>query len=341
MLEMSDDRWMEKLERKARTYAREGFDLDLCLEPISSRGLPFYVVDRYALWRGDLFGHSCVFMAPRPVELAESWAELSRHRDAVRHQLKANLVVLLFDSLQSRRRKKLIAERTAFMVAGAQLYVPEMMLELREGRLARPPLTQAPDSFAPTTQLLVLAALLKRPVGGENATTLARRFGVAAMSMVRAFDELQAAGVADTARVGRERTLHLKAEGRELWRQVEPHLQSPVRKVRRVGIPHPEHFPGLVAGESALSLYTPLAAPRVKTLAVAAADWNRLFREHLTEIDPDYGDGDEIETWSYDPAVLAENKVVDRVSLYLSVRHHKDERVAQAAEQLLEHMPWS
>jgi hypothetical protein len=29
------------------------------------------------------------------------------------------------------------------------------------------------------------------------------------------------------------------------------------------------------------------------------------------------------------------------VSLYLSVRHHKDERVAQAAEQLLEHMPWS
>jgi hypothetical protein len=106
-------------------------------------------------------------------------------------------------------------------------------------------------------------------------------------------------------------------------------------------MPRPEYFPGLVAGESAISLYTPLASPRVQTLAVAAADWNRLFREHLAGVDPGNPYGYDIETWSYDPAVLAENKVVDPVSLYLSVRHHKDERVAQAAEQLLEHMPWS
>jgi hypothetical protein len=161
------------------------------------------------------------------------------------------------------------------------------------------------------------------------------------MSVVRAFDELQAAGVADTSRVGRERTLKMKAEGRDLWREVEAHLQSPVRKVRRVSIPYPENFPGLVAGESALALYTPLASPRIQTLAVPAANWNQLFREHLKETEPYYGDGDDIETWSYDPAVLGEHKVVDKLSLYLSVRHHKDERVAQAAEQLLEQMPWS
>jgi hypothetical protein len=111
--------------------------------------------------------------------------------------------------------------------------------------------------------------------------------------------------------------------------------------VRQVLIPYPEHFPGLVAGESALALMTPLASPRTQTLAVAAADWNRLFREHLKDAEPGDPYGDEIETWSYDPAVLAEHKVVDRLSLYLSVRHHTDERVAQAAEQLLEHMPWS
>jgi hypothetical protein len=341
MLETPDDRWAEKLERKAQAYAREAFELDLSLEPIRSTGLPFYLVDRYALWRGDLFGRPCVFIAPRPAELAEGWAELPRHRDVLRHQLKADLIVLLFEGLQPRRRKKLIADRIAFMVAGAQLYVPEMMLDLREARSAKPSLTQAPDTFAPTTQLIAIAALLNRPVGGENATTLARWFGVAAMSMVRAFDELNAAGVADTGRVGRERTLHLKADGRDLWRQIEPQLHSPVRKVRRVVMPRPEYFPGLVAGESAISLYTPLASPRVQTLAVAAADWNRLFREHLAGVDPGNPYGYDIETWSYDPAVLAENKVVDPVSLYLSVRHHKDERVAQAAEQLLEHMPWS
>lgn len=341
MLGFVDERWTEKLERKAQAYAHDAFGLELRLEPIRSASLPFYLNDRYAFWRGDLFGRPCVFMAPRPAALAEGWAELPRHRDTARYQLEVELVVLLFDSLPPRLRRKLVAERIAFVVAGAQLYVPEMILELREGRPAKPPMTEAPATFAPTTQLVAIAILEGWPIAGENATVLARKFGVAAMSMVRAFDQLQAAEVAETGRIGRERALHLTAEGHEFWGMVEPRLQSPVRKVRRVAISYPEHFPGLVAGESALSRYTALASPRVQTLAVAAADWNRLFREHLSDVEPSYGYGDEIETWRYDPAVLAQEKVVDRVSLYLSLRHHRDERVAQAAEQLLESMPWS
>jgi hypothetical protein len=114
-----------------------------------------------------------------------------------------------------------------------------------------------------------------------------------------------------------------------------------VRKVRQVTIPYPERFPGRVAGESALSLYSALAAPRTQTLAVAGADWNRLVREHgLRDVEPGYGEGDAVQTWTYDPAALADGNVVDRLSLYLSVRDHSDERVAQAAEQLLESLPW-
>ena len=161
------------------------------------------------------------------------------------------------------------------------------------------------------------------------------------MSIGRAFDELQAAGVADAGRVGPRTDVPMRAEGHALWHEVEPYLQSPVRKVRRVIIPFPEHFPGLVAGESALAHYTSLASPRTQTLAVAAADWNRLVREHgLKDADPGYGDSDDVQTWAYDPAALAERKVVDRLSLYLSVRDHRDERVAQAAEHLLKSLPW-
>lgn len=339
MLETSEPHWAEKLGRKAEAYAQEAFGLDLQLQTLHAPKLPFYLIDRYALWGCDFFGRACIFAAPRPNALVEDWSDLSRHRDALRVQLKAEVVVMLFESLPPRRRKKLIGDRIAFMVAGVQLYVPEMMLELREGRAPKAPLAKAPETFAPTTQLIVLAALLDRPIAGENATVLARRLGVSAMSVGRAFEELQAAGIADTGRIGRERTLKMKVHGRDLWRAVEAHLQSPVRKVRRVAIPDPDAFPGLVAGESALALYTSLAPPRLHTHAVPAANWNRLFREHLQETEAGYGD--EIETWSYDPAVLGEQKVVDKLSLYLSVRHHQDERVAQAAEDLLEQMPWS
>ena len=48
----------------------------------------------------------------------------------------------------------------------------------------------------------------------------------------------------------------------------------------------------------------------------------------------------EIETWSYDPGVLATGETVDPLSLYLTVRNHADERVAQAADQLLEQFQW-
>jgi hypothetical protein len=65
----------------------------------------------------------------------------------------------------------------------------------------------------------------------------------------------------------------------------------------------------LIAGESALALYTALAAPRTRTFAVGAAAWGRLAEEHgLEEAEP--GDRD------------------------------ADERIAQAAEQLLKDLPW-
>jgi len=339
MLETIDDQRAEKLERAAEGYARQAFDVDLTLEPLNLSALPYYIADRYRLWRGEMFGRACIFMAVRPTESPEGPGELARHREVVLRQRPGDLVILLFEALTPRRRKRLIADRFAFMVPGAQLFIPELLLEFRE-RSAKASTSRAPERFSPTAQLVVVAALLRQGVEGANATTLARRFGVAVMSMGRAFDELQAAGVADAGRVGRDRALHMKAEARALWQEVERYLQSPVRKVRRVAIPHPERFPGLVAGESAMALYTALASPRTQTLAVAGADWNRLVREHgLRDIEPG-DDGDDVQTWTYDPAALADRNVVDRLSLYLSVRDHGDERVAQAAEQLLESLPW-
>jgi hypothetical protein len=339
MLETVDDQWTEKLARAAEGYAREAFDADLTLEPLHLSTLPYYITDRYRLWRGEMFGRACIFMAVRPTDSPEGPGELARHRDVFLKQWPGDLVILLFEALTPRRRKRLIADRLAFMVPGAQLFIPELLLEFRE-RAARAQASRAPERFSPTAQLVAVAALLRQDIQGANATTLARRFGVAVMSMGRAFDELQAAAVADAHRVGRERTLHMKAEARALWSQVERHLKSPVRKVRRVAIPYPERFPGLVAGESALALYTALASPRTQTLAVAGADWNRLVREHgLRDVEPG-DDGDDVQTWTYDPVALADRNVVDRLSLYLSVRDHADERVAQAAEQLLESLPW-
>lgn len=48
----------------------------------------------------------------------------------------------------------------------------------------------------------------------------------------------------------------------------------------------------------------------------------------------------EVQTWAYDPQVLSDNEVADRLALYLSARHDADKRVAQAADHLLEPFGW-
>lgn len=331
--------WERRLAEKAEAYLRDTFGAAAHIVPEAPAGLPFFIPDQYALWRAEIFERPCILMALRTESMATA-DELARHVQLVRDRATTPVVVLVFETLSPSRRQSLLKRRLAFMAPGAQLYVPEALLDLRE-RTPRAPIREV-ETFSPTSQLVILGALLRREGEAPSATALASRYGVATMSMSRAFDELQAAGVAETLRLGKQRGLRFLSHGRELWEAAAPRLQSPVRKVRTVGIPYPQNFPGRIAGESALASYTLLSGPRVQRLAVASANWNQLVRDHgLIAREPGDPDGDEIETWSYDPAALTSDLVVDRLSLYLSTRDHPDERVAQAAEQLLETMSWS
>lgn len=339
MLQSAHASWGERLVHKVEAYLRDTFGMPTDIVSDPPAGLPYFMADRYAFWRGTFFDRPFVLMAPRAGSEA-TVDEMARHAQLVRDRSGAPLVILLFETLSPNRRQALVKRRMAFMVPAAQLFVPEVLMELRE-RTPRAPIHDV-EQFSPTAQLVILGALLRRETEGTSATALAQRYGVANMSMTRAFDELQAAGLADAERIGKPRALRFRISGRKLWDAAAPRLQSPVRKIRIVGIPFPEQFPGRLAGESALSWYTSLARPRAQRLAVASANWNQLVRDHGL-VAREAGDpaGDEIETWSYDPAALTTEKVVDRLSLYLSTRDHPDERVAQAADQLLEDMAWS
>ncbi len=339
MLRIWPSQWEQRLAEKAEAYLRESFSAPAQIAPDALSGLPYFIADRYALWRAEIFERPCVLMALRSAAKASA-DELARHVQVVKDRSGAPIVLLVFETLSPSRRLGLLKRRLAFLVPGAQLYVPQALLDLRE-RAPRPAVHEV-ETFSPTSQLVILGALLRNETEAPSATALASRYGVATMSMSRAFDELEAAGVAEAPRMGKQRVLTFLSHGLDLWQVAAPRLQSPVRKVRTVGIPYPQNFPGKVAGESALALYTPLAHSRVQRLAVAAANWPQLVRDHgLIAREAGDPDGDEIETWSYDPAALSTGNVVDQLSLYLSTRDHPDERVAQAADQLLENMSWS
>jgi hypothetical protein len=74
---------------------------------------------------------------------------------------------------------------------------------------------------------------------------------------------------------------------------------------------------------------------------VPAFAWKRIAEDCGLESSWDHDERRQtVQTWAYDPQLLSEDGTADRISLYLSTRHDPDERIAQAAEQLLEPFEW-
>ena len=73
-----------------------------------------------------------------------------------------------------------------------------------------------------------------------------------------------------------------------------------------------------------------LAEPQERHWAISkqeaqqlGADLHKEFGEHVVEV------------WRYDPKLLGENGMVDRLSLYLSLRDTEDERVRKEVKKLI------
>jgi hypothetical protein len=59
-------------------------------------------------------------------------AQYLKHREMVRHQLGADLVLLLLGRVPGAIRRQMMERKIGFIAPGAQLYVPEVFLDLRE-----------------------------------------------------------------------------------------------------------------------------------------------------------------------------------------------------------------
>ena len=340
MLERVPEARLEALAEAAEAYVDDTFGERLGLVPVAPTNLPHFIIDRYAIWQGSLNGRTLLLMAIKEILPPGSGAtaQYLKHRDLVQRELGADLVLLLLDRAPNAIRRQMVDRKIGFIASGAQLYVPEAFLDLRERAPAFAIASAA--SISPTTQFLLLAIMQGRGLGDLNLTELADDLGVSIMSISRTLDELEALQLAKAHHVGRQRRLHMLLRGQELWEAVQAQLQSPVRKVRVVCAQDGEKI-GPLAGTSALARYTMLAPPRTETRAILAASWKSLAVADTLRPATAFDDERiEVQTWTYDPRILARNGVIDPLSLYLSVRGSPDERVAQAAEELLEPFEW-
>lgn len=326
-----EEPFAEALER----YLGETLHDRICVTEIGGTfALPSFLERTYKLYEAQIAGRRCIFVAAR--ENVATPSDIAKHVGLVRSAIEA-VVVFAAPSLSAHNRSRLLSHGVAFVVPGNQLYIPDLAMDLREH--FRAPKLQDADGLSPAAQAVLFHHLLRPDENASTPSLIAKRLRYSAMSIGRAFDDLVAARLAETEKHGKERHIRFKAAGRQLLDDARGHLRSPVRAVKfvkgdLVGAPLK------TAGESALAELTDLSRPRMEAYAVAASDWKTVARDRGL-VETDRHDADYmVETWSYDPAGLSDMPTVDPLSLYAQFKDHSDERVAAAAERLVEGLPW-
>jgi len=229
-------------------------------------------------------------------------------------------------------RARLVERAIPFVVPGQQLYWPDLglIVQQRAARLEPLPVTQV----SPTTQMVVLLALNGQIQGPKTAKALSQRLNSSAMTMSRAFKELEASKLAQVEPVGRERHLRFVLDRTSLWEKARPLLRTPVRKTVRVNAADVSGEQKCIAGETALAARTELVPPAEPVYAIGRKTWQSLTA-HVEKV-PVEDDGTcRLEVWRYSPASILAKPEVDPFSLYLSLQDEMDERVQMALEALL------
>lgn len=246
-------------------------------------------------------------------------------------------VIYVRDCIIAYNRKRLIVQNVPFIVPGTQMYLPALGIDLREHfRITR---TNS-GGLRPAAQAVLIHVLLR---GAEDCgpTALAEALGYSAMTMSRALDELETAGLVRTISKGRTRHLHLANPKREVWKKAQPILRTPIVDRYVIRLTPKMELPGPRAGFDALANYSMLAEPVNICVAISRETWKAMRETHLVSTAMMDEPGTTIaEIWSYAPDLLANGGWVDRLSLYLSLRDTQDERVLAALDKMIMEIPW-
>jgi DNA-binding MarR family transcriptional regulator len=303
----------------------------------ASSALPLFLRERYAIFSANLFGRKSLLALEKGDWEGGSPGEYRKHAEALQLKL-GEPVVLVLPILPSHARNRMVHMGIHFIIPGSQTFIPNRLLDLRE-RFPQPN-SKRRETLSPAAQCTVLYHLLREPLAGFSLKNIAQKVHYSPMMMTKVKDELEAAEICNIVRSGRSMVLVFNGHGRSLWDRVEPQLTSPVKKTRWVQWKKPG-YPALLAGMSALSQRTLIADDRLPTYALPLPVFQDFLEKGVCAGRRDAESATaKIEVWSYNPHLLGDGRMVDPLSLYLSLRYSADERVQQQLKQLLLGVAW-
>ncbi len=265
--------------------------------------------------------------------------QVDQHAKRLRELLHAQVIIAL-PEVAPGERKQLIAHGVAFVVPDRQLFAPQMGMILTERFGAEPRREQ--ELASPATQALLVWFLNHHPVTETwHPFQEAAALGYAGMTATRAIRELLQFNLFELEVRGRAKYLKLNGTRRELWEKAKPRLRTPILRTMWTYDQRILQVTGVRwAGESALARQTMVNEPRQQVLAMTAEAAQRAKQAGIFFEPREIADGIAVQVWRYEPCMQAREKTVDPLSLWLSLRDNRDDRIQIALDELEEKFLW-
>jgi len=304
--------------------------------------LPLFIRETYNLKSAVLLNRSIIIMEPKDLDVLVI-GNLLKHL-AIIQNTSENLVVLLLPEISVIQRRRLIEKSINFIVPGLQLFLPSLLLDLKE-EYFRSSFHRQRDALLPSAQFLLVYHLVystaRYSLAEYSLKLVADRTGYTPMAITKAAKDLERFDLIDILGT-KEKFISFKLEKKELWDQTENMnlLRSPVLK--RVYVDEiPDGLNLYYSYFTALGEYSDLNSGNQDYIAVDKKIYHRLEKTK-SFVNPNSDEGRYcIEVWSYNPVKLTTSaKYVDPLSLYLSLKDTGDERVEMGCEQIINRFQW-
>lgn len=324
---------MESVIQNLKRYLLETLDIEIELKPWEGwKAFPFFLQDRFVFYSVSILDTECILAIAR-----ENWAmtPAAIRKHLLQIQLKIGMPCIYVNKLASTyNRKRLMRQDVQFVIPNYQVYLPALGIDWRN-RYHLSQIQQTISKISPATQAVLIYAL-NNPGNQFNPLELAKVLNYTQMTMTRALNELELVGLGKSERKGKERWFSFITDP-PLWKSAEPLMQNPIKKHYGLidNIDEIEKK-GVLAGLSALSEISMLSSPDRPIYAMSLQTWKELQKIGcFQEIHEDDEAEIEIEVWSYDPLLFAKKRIVDRFSLYLSLKENQDERIQTMLEKMI------
>lgn len=337
---------MKNMIMKLQKYIEDILGYVMVIIPIPKQELgmlPMYVNEIYKLYRVTLGDIHFIVIEYKDAD-AFSISQLEKHCELILAHLNQK-VVLLAEDVSALYRKRLIEKGVNFIVPDKQLFLPDFLMDLREGKnnAGRKKKT---EKLLPSAQFILLYHILHRPIAGhiedDSFTQLALRFGYTKMAITKAVDNLAYNGLC-TIEGTKEKYLRFAGERSELWNSALPLFVNPVFKQVYID-EKPEGLLLFHSNESALPEYSDMNPSRQPYFAIERSKFYDLQKKGQLKNPNEHEGAICLELWKYNPEKLANGitkaENVDPLSLYLSLRDNRDERVEDALEMIIKKYIW-